>query len=186
MPNNTSNPFIIDHAETINVSEIIKQGYLIYNRRAPYKTENGSLQITSTKIDYDPTLILDYKYGNNTYNYEVCLIALNSNLGKGFVWFFECPITYKRCRKLYLYRGRFSHRSVIQDGMYENQTQSKKIRRIEKYSKSYFNLEQNAKKLYSKNFKTKYNGKLTKLFLRLRTEVDKANSFSFIKFENMF
>ena len=77
------------------------------------------------------------------------LTSIPSNLGKGVVWYFICPFTWKRCRKLYLLDERFMHRSALPSEMYECQTQSKKWRGIDKIYGAYFGAEKLYELLYS-------------------------------------
>jgi hypothetical protein len=44
-------------------------------------------------------------------NYKVIIDKVPSNLGKGFIYYFVCPITYKRCRILYRAYGSHTFRS---------------------------------------------------------------------------
>jgi hypothetical protein len=72
-------------------------------------TENGTF------------ITFDYKYNGEPINYNVNLISRVSNLGKGKMWFFVCPVTGKCCRKLYLYGTHFLHREAYKGLMYESQ-----------------------------------------------------------------
>ena len=67
--------------------------------------------------------------------------------------------TRKRCRKLHLINERFMHRSNLPSGMYESQTQSKSWRQMKSVYGRYFELDRLYEELYSKHFKTHYNGK---------------------------
>ena len=71
-----------------------------------------------------PYIELDYNYRDKPQNYKVNLVRVPSNLGKDFVWYFHCPKTNKRCRKLYSVNGMFLHREAYKGCMYETQTYS--------------------------------------------------------------
>jgi hypothetical protein len=91
----------------VTISFLAKHGYL-----KPNQWRNGTInwsvegvQIAPISIAVDTTagyLELDYKCNGTPINYRVHLVAIPSNLGKGFVYFFICPKIGKRCRKLYL------------------------------------------------------------------------------------
>ncbi len=75
---------------------------------------------------------LNYTVNEEEYiNYRVHLVKIPSNLGRGSVWFFECPQTGKRCRILYLAGTHFLHREACRGLMYKCQTQSKRWRLLQ-------------------------------------------------------
>ena len=101
-----------------------------------------------------------------------------SNLGKGIIWYFLCPKTNNRCRKLYLVDGLFLHREAFTGCMYESQTVSKKYRQIEKKFGAYFDSDILFEQLHKKYFKRTYKGKLTKRFLRIESKLKRAESLN--------
>ncbi len=76
------------------------------------------------------------------------------------------------------------HRSALPSRMYSSQTQSKKWRLMDKVYGCYFDLDRLYEELYSKHFKTHYNGKPTKRYLKLMRQINKANSISSTEIEN--
>lgn len=96
----------------------------------------------------------------------------------GVVWFFICPVTGKRCRKLHFINGRYVHASRIK-GYYRNNKPAW-------YTESKFNdilkLKQAAmdseKLIGSKHFKTHYAGKPTKRFLKCSKHIQDAGGIS--------
>ena len=64
----------------------------------------------------------NYLQNGRPISYKISLVSLASNIGRGVVWFFLCPQTSKRCRKIYLLRERFLHREAFTGCMYEIQT----------------------------------------------------------------
>ncbi|UAM98752.1 hypothetical protein K8354_02700 [Polaribacter litorisediminis] len=177
--------YIIDEAKDISIINLRKWKYL-----KPYTYKTGTVSWnrngmkTSTmsiivQMQKDKgVLILDYKCNGTKYNYNIQIISKPSNLGKGNVFYFICPFTFKTCRKLNLYNERFIHRSAIKDGMYSKQIESKKYRHIDRVYGSYFKSAKYFEILYSKNFKRSYDGKPTKKYLKLMAKINEGKSFS--------
>ncbi|MCK8493572.1 hypothetical protein M0L20_17025 [Spirosoma sp. RP8] len=63
--------------------------------------------------------------------HRIDLLIAPSNLGKGKVFYFVCPVTAKRCRKLYLVDGWFVFRYALEDTYYEKQLWSKRYRDLD-------------------------------------------------------
>ena len=120
MPRNSTFPTLYDELKTVSISFLTKHGYLKPNQwqggtinwsRQGKKT--GSISIRVTTEPESPYLELDYKCNEIPIKYRVQIISVPSNLGKGVVWYFICPQTGKRCRKLYFAKNYFYHRSVV-------------------------------------------------------------------------
>ena len=118
------------------------------------------------------------------YNYKVHLVSVPSNLGKGIVWYFLCPETNKRCRKLYSIGGYFLHREAFKGCMYESQIQSKKYRQLDKTLGAYFRTDELYSQLYKKHLKKTYAGKPTKRYLRILEGIQRAENIYYEKIEN--
>jgi hypothetical protein len=193
MPKPHTYPTLFDDVKTISISFLTKHGYLKPNQwrngtitwsRNGNKTGSISIGIyTKPKNSY---LELDYKCNEAQINYRVQLISAPSNLGKGVVWYFVCPRTGKRCRKLYLADTYFYHRSAFKGCMYEKQTQSKKSRYLDKTLGLYFQVDKLFEQLYKKHFKKQYAGKPTKKYLKLTQQIQKAESIPQREFERAF
>src|SRR5690606_22140593 len=130
-----------------------------------------------------PYAELDYKYRDEPRNYKVRLVFVPSNLGKGRIWYFLCPHTGKRCRKLYSIGGYFLHREAFNGCMYESQTQSKKYRQLDKTLGAYFKTDDLYSQLYQKYFKKTYAGKPTKKYLRIMEQIRKAENIPYYEIE---
>ena len=183
MPKPHTFPTLFDDLKTISISFLTKHGYLKPNQwqsgtvkwsRNGNKT--GSISIRVSTEPESPYLELDYKYNEASINYRVQLVSALSNLGKGVVWYFVCPRTGKRCRKLYLADTYFYHRSAFRGCMYEKQTQSKKYRGLDKTLGVYFQSDQLFEQLYKKHFKKQYAGKPTKKYLKLTQQIQRAEN----------
>lgn len=173
MPKPHTFPTLFEDLKTVSISFLTKYGYLKPNQwqsgtiswsRDGNKT--GSISIQVNTHPESPYLELDYKCNEAPINYRVQLISASSNLGKGVVWYFVCPHTGKRCRKLYLADTYFYHRSAFKGYVYEKQTQSKKSRYFDKLFGGLFRRELFFEQTNKKHFKKMYAGKPTKKYLK--------------------
>ena len=139
---------------------------------------HSKIDIEVTHTEYDSFIIFDYKCNGEPKRYKVNIISKVSNLGKGNVLFLVCPSTGKLCRKLYLHSGYFLHRTAFKNLMYSKQIESKKFRDLGKVFGACFIADEVYSELYKKYFKTHYNGKPTKRYLKLKNKIDIANRFS--------
>jgi hypothetical protein len=183
-------PTLYDDLKTVSISFLKKHGYLKPNQRQSgiiswcrNGNKIGSISIeVNTEIE-QLYIELDYKYNKAPINYRVQLVSVPSNLGKGVVWYFVCPHTVKRCRKLYLADTYFYHRSAFRGCMYEKQTQSKKSRYLDKTLGLYFRSDQLYEQLNKKHFKKQYAGKPTKKYLKLTQQINRAESIPHYEIE---
>ncbi|RXG21252.1 hypothetical protein [Leeuwenhoekiella marinoflava] len=185
MPKPATYPTLFDEVLQLNITKLKEWGYLkpqqIKSGTLHWSTrgnEIASISIRSNTRDIEPFIELSYNYKNEPRKYRVTLVSIPSNIGKGKIWYFLCPETNKRCRKLYSIGGYFLHREAFKGAMYESQKQSKKWRVLERVYGSYFDVEKYYKELYSKHFKTHYKGKPTKRYLYLKQKIDEAERHS--------
>ena len=186
MPKFPTFPTLYNEALQISISKLkeweylnpeqIKSGTLTWSRNG---NPTGSISIQVNTHSKQPYIELDYKYRDEPRNYKVILVSMPSNLGKGLIWYFICPQTKKRCRKLYSIGGYFLHREAFNGCMYETQTQSKKYRQLKKTLGAYFKSDNLYSELYKKNFKKTYAGKPTKRYLRIMEQIQKAESIPY-------
>lgn len=166
MPKPYTFPTLYNEALQIHISKLkgwgyldpkqIKSGTLNWSRNG---NKTGSISIRVNTHSEQPYIELDYKYRDEPRNYKVSLVSMPSNLGKGLIWYFLCPQTNRRCRKLYSIGGYFLHREAFNGCMYETQTQSKKYRQLDKTLGAYFKTDDRYSQLYQKHFKKTYAGK---------------------------
>ena len=183
MPKPHTFPTLYNEALQISISKLkeweylnpeqIKSGTLTWSRNG---NKTGSISIRVNTHREQPYIELDYKYRDEPRNYKVRLVSMPSNLGKGLIWYFLCPQTNKRCRKLYSIGGYFLHREAFNGCMYETQTQSKKYRQLDKTLGAYFKTDDLYSQLYQKHFKKTYAGKPTKKYLKLTQQIQRAES----------
>ena len=192
MPKPHTFPTLYNEALQISISKLkeweylnpeqIKSGTITWSRNG---RQTGSISIKVNTHSEQPYIELDYKYRDEPRNYKVRLVSLPSNLGKGLIWYFLCPHTNKRCRKLYLIGGYFLHREAFNGCMYETQTQSKKYRQLDKTLGAYFKSDNLYSELYKKNFKKTYAGKPTKRYLRIMEQIQKAENVPYHEIERL-
>lgn len=190
MPKPHTFPTLYDDCLQLDISFLRKQGYLnpdqwksgtiTWSRNG---NPTGSISIQVNTHSEQPYIELDYKYREEPRNYKVYLTSTPSNLNRGEIWYFICPQTKKRCRKLYLADTYFYHRSAFRGCMYEKQTQSKKSRYLDKTLGVYFRTDQLFEQLYKKHLKKQYAGKPTKKYLRIMEQIQKAESIPYHEIE---
>ena len=115
MPKFPTYPTLYDEVLQINISKLkewnylnpeqLKSGTLTWSSNGE---KTASISITVNTNDR-PYIELDYKSNDEPRKYKVSLVSIPSNLGKGKIWYFLCPQTLKRCRKLYSISGYFLH-----------------------------------------------------------------------------
>jgi hypothetical protein len=176
-------PTLFDEVLQISVSKLNEWGYLKTNQIISgtirwSRNEEETAKI-SIKVDtYSNYIELDYSCDKEPVNYKINLVSLPSNIGEGKVWYFECPHTAKRCRKLYLVGKYFLHRKAFKGCMYDIQTKSKDARATNKMIESVFRTDDLYGQLYGKYFKRSYAGKPTKKYIRLMKKIQRAESIS--------
>lgn len=154
-------PTLYDNLKKVSISFLTKHGYLKPNQWqsgtitwSRHGEKIGCISIQVNTQSERPYLELDYRCNEAPINYKVQLVSAPANLGKGVVWYFICPRTGKRCRKLYLADTYFLHREAFGGCMYEKQTRSKKWRQLDKTLGVYYRADELFEQLYTKHFKS--------------------------------
>lgn len=184
MPKIPTFPTILDHVKQISISklkewqylepETLKAGTLSWSQNGK---EIGSISIKSNMTAGQPYIQLSYTYNKEeSVNYKVRLVSVPSNLGVGKLWYFLCPETGKRCRKLYGAGKYFLHREAYPDAMYESQTYSKLMRNMDRYFSLYYSMDDLWSELHSKGFTTHYNGKPTKRYKEILNKLKRIRN----------
>jgi hypothetical protein len=192
MPKFPTSPYLFDEEKHLSITKLIEWDYLkeqtlksstITWSRNGIKTSSIGIHV---KIDdYESYITVNYKCNETDYNYKIRLESIPSNLGKGKLWYFICPFTHQRCRKLHLISEKFIHRSALPGGMYSTQTESKKWREMSRLYGSYFKLDKLYEQLYSKHFRTHYKGKQTKKYIKLMNLISKAERIPIEEIERL-
>lgn len=178
-------PTLYDFCKQLSVSDLKKWNYLKPNQLSEgvirftsfnYETLEVSIKV-STDIE-NPFIELKYLISGTELNYRVYFEFVQSNLGTGNIWYFSCPLSKRKCRKLYLINGYFQHRIAYNKGYYQTQTLGIKdkylIRQFDKLQKS----NKAKSQLYSKYFKRYYKGKPTKRYLKLLKDIEAGGGIS--------
>lgn len=120
--------------------------------------------------------------------YIIRIQGKRSNLGKGLVYCFICPITGKRSKILYRTHNKQKFASREAYGgtlLYPTQTESK--RWVD--NSRYFEIKRRLEQLEAQPLRTVYNGKVTKralLLIRLRADLIKAGEARNAQFVGLF
>ena len=191
MPKPHTFPNLYNQALQISISKLkewdyltpeqIKKGTLTWSIDG---NQAGSISISVNTQSEQPYIELEYKYRDEPRSYKVRLVSKPSNLGEGLVWYFLCPQTGKRCRKLYSIGGYFLHREAFKGCMYETQTRSKRYRQLDKTFGALFKSDNLYSELYKKYFKKTYAGKPTKKYLRIVEQIQKAEDIASYEIEH--
>lgn len=196
MPKVSTFPILFNECKTLSIYDLKKLNYL----RPGYFTsgvinwvesntgeKRGSISIQVTARLPNPFILLSYTYNNDKpIDYRVGLVSIPSNLGKGLVWYFVCPVTGKRCRKLYLVGAKFLHRKAFTGCYYEKQTFSHIARSQIKLFDKYAGVDKAYEKIYSKHFRRQYKGRITKRYARLLKQISIGEAFSQDDIARMF
>ena len=193
MPKNYTFPTLYDEVIQLNMTKLkewkylkpnqIKSGVISWSRN---EHKRGAITVTVNTKAEQPYIELDYNYKDEPKNYRINLVCVPSNLGNGLVWYFLCPRTNKRCRKMYSINGYFAHREAFTGCMYEIQTYSKRNREINKILSTHFKLDKLYTELNKKNLKKMYAGKPTKRYLRIMEQIKQAESITYQEIERLY
>ena len=176
-------PLIIDRCLTVSIADLKRWGCLKpgnYRSGTVYWDRGGEREasvgyIISLSVEFEKAYIqFNYAYDGQPVQYRVPLIPVPANIGKGLVWFFRCPFTGQRCKKLHLIEGRFMHRSAVRGAMYKRQTDSKRWRLVNRFFDMH-DIQADVWDAVNKPyFKAEYRGKETRRFSRLIRKVERV------------
>lgn len=183
MPYHATFPTLYDEMRSFSMSTLkrlslfvpdeYRSGQLIWSRRGE--------QVASINLSTNPeqkVISLWYQSNGEPVSYQIRLEALPSNLGTGKIWYFVCPVTGKRCQKLFAGKY-FLHREAYPHAMYESQTYSRYGRYLDKIFKISLNQEKFYSELNSRYFKTHYAGKPTKRYQRILSAMEQAQRMEY-------
>ena len=186
MPKPYTFPTLYNEALQISISKLkeweylnpeqIKKGKVTWSSNG---NQRGSISIKVNTKSEQTYIELDYKYRDEPRNYKVYLTSTPSNLDKGKIWYFLCPHTNKRCRKLYSIGGYFLHREAFKNCLYQSQIETKRDRRMDKTFRAYFKSEELYSELHKKHFKKTYAGIPTKRYLRIMEQIEQAEKIDY-------
>ncbi len=156
----------------VNISTFakeIKQGHHSFTGSMEYS--NGATIGIALKNEFGQlTASLKYTHTigeeKNNVDYQIRIVSVRSNLGKGEVYYFLCPFSFKRCKTLYMgynslyFKSREAYSHPI---YYPSQLSSHNDR----HNDIYWRLERKLPTLREQHPKRHYRGKKTKPQLRL-------------------
>ncbi len=126
MPKTPTFPTLIDECRQFSITDLKRFGCfenLLHS--CVLSWGSNSIDVLIDRRTSNPYMILSYNTEGDTMTYKVRLTTQNSNLGIGVLWYFVCPISGIRCRKLHQVGRYFAHRSQLKGAMYYSQTLSK-------------------------------------------------------------
>lgn len=176
MPRHSRRPTLYNNCLKLSLATMRRRGHLLPGRRrmVTYSWSRGGDTVGSISATVDMALLyveLDYTTNGKPMNYRVELVPRPSNLGKGEVLYFKCPVTGLLCRKLYCIGGMFVHRKAYRGILYEKQTQSHSNRSLD-YS-VFMQIEELERQIYSKGFRQTYAGKPTKRYEQILKKLER-------------
>lgn len=178
-------PFILDRAQTLSIGRLNAWGVLTPGQSRSGVIYWGEADDRQASVGYFASVSREagqayihfrYAYDGEQIQWRVPLVCVPANIGKGLVWFFRCPITGKRCKKLHLVNGRFVHRSAIRGAMYKRQTESKKWRSVSRLFDLHDLRAGVWDEIHKPYFKAEYRGKETRRCARLIRKLQRAES----------
>ena len=175
MPRHSTYPITYEDCKSIEIKILKKNNYLQSNQLNEciirwYINEEttGRMQVIVNTLSANPYIELIYTLNEEGIRYKVQLIKEKSNLGIGEIWYFICPFTNKRCRKLYLLNKYFSHRNRCKGVFYEKQLLSKSNRKSLGIFRKIEQINNAIEETKSKHFRIYYNKVKTKRLVKLR------------------
>lgn len=191
MPYPSTYPLLFDDATRIRAKQLKDWGYLSQSmsgvlRWSTRGTEYASVKLVTEVSNTHCTLTFSYNLNSEPRTRIVNMWRIPSNLGRGFIWKFLCPITFTVCDILYLVDGEICGRNAIRGGMYESQTYSHSKRTMFRILDRYFALDdfyntQGPTRIY----KT-YRGRHTKRYQKLLDAERESESISESQYPSLF
>ncbi len=179
-------------AQRIEISFLLKQGFISKGGiiSGSLSWNNGSsIGIQSETTEGKQEIRLYYQNQKptgeiNDLDYRIQLSSIPSNLGRGLIWYFICPISGRKARILYKCYGSlyFKSRKAYQGRIYYScQIASKNNLHNERY----FSLEKEIGKLKPLIRKKQYQGKETRLQERIRKLEAEKEYHDYLRWNNL-
>lgn len=187
MSNYSRNVATAEHIRKISIGYLFQIGLIKKDCNIEgyiYWKNGNSLKIKSSLTDTDKWIELIYNYNSNEINYKVYLIPVESNLGIGNIYYFECPETKRKCRVLYqcygseTFKSRYAYKKRI---YYKSQCCSKSNYSFERY----FALSDTIQALDNSRMKKIYRGRVTETYKRYMRLKERQNFYDKLRLEAM-
>ncbi len=160
----------------IELSHLLRQGFIMKNQTISGTltwTNGSSISFTSSFTDEERYIRLSYytesgHTGERTHHdYKIQLTTIPSNLGKGEIIYFVCPVTGRRARILYRCYGSliWKCRTAYQYRIYYESQQCSKL---DFHNRRYWALEKELETLHKQVKKNHYRGNYTRLMVRIK------------------
>ncbi|MBW7942752.1 MAG: hypothetical protein H3C64_10275 [Candidatus Kuenenia stuttgartiensis] len=163
----------------IEIGKLIKSGYLkkgCLGFSQYYWSDGSSITLTGDMMGSNSHIQLQYSVTSNdgtkkAYDYKIEVVGVPSNLGKGEVLYFRCPVSRKLCRILYkaygcpIWKSREAYNNRI---YYSGQLSSKKDR----YNDRYWALDKQLEAERKKRKTYTYKGVTTRRASRVQYLID--------------
>ena len=175
MGRNSTGATTTGEAQKLEINTLLKKGYIKNNCKL-----SGSISWTNGScIGYDAEITeqkqeIRLNYWNKSHSgektdldYTIQLISFPSNLGKGKIWYFICPITGKKVKILYKVYGSlyFKSSKAYQFRIYYPSQISSKFGF---HNDKYWEIDYKLRMLYPLIRKEHYQGKETRLKKRIK------------------
>lgn len=172
MPRLPTFPDCIDEVEQISIADLKRFGLLRPKGLEMQKEVVSTGYYREMRMRISVNLIsklvmLEFAVGDNKSTQLIRLESRPSNLGKGQVWYFVCPVSNRLCRKLYMLEDQFLSRFAYPGVMYSSQIEKKTFRGLRSALELAEKRKQAIETLKRKYAKPFYRGKPTTSFRRL-------------------
>ncbi|UFH51821.1 hypothetical protein [Spirosoma sp. KNUC1025] len=156
---------------SFDMADLKRLGFMIgYCSQSLEWSESGisiHLRVRVDMFDSNNYVELSYQYKDKPVCYRIKLINVPSNLPNGGkLWYFLCPVTGERCRKLYDGGKYFLSRKALINILYESQTHSKFYRFLATMYGPGLKLDEMREDLEKPYVKRYYQGKPTKRMMK--------------------
>lgn len=179
----------------IELSHLLKYKYIEKNKQKALSlswTDDSEITLSTSYLPDKMWIrlayvITDMRCGKKkSYDYKIGLTSLPSNLGKGEVLYFICPVSGKRCRILYRCYGyeKWKSRDAYQNRIYYPLQKSSKY---DWANDKYWALEREIEAIRKqKYFKWSYAGKTTQKALRLQEKIKERDYYDHLRWTDKF
>lgn len=179
MPKNSTGAYTTGEAKKIDIDFLFKNGFIqkgaTINRNLAWVDGQGNpcgnIGLLSVFTDDEKYIQLIYTLTDSDgekhkRDYKIYIEGVKSNLGKGYNYYFQCPVSNRRCKILYGAYGShyFKSRESYQNRIYYDcQIVSKHYYPMQRY----FSLDKKLQKLCREKHRETYNGKKTRSVKRI-------------------
>ncbi len=165
---------LYDDLQTISIVHLVKEGYLTPGTETDLTialTEPpGEVRLHINTILPQQHLRFTCTFNEQIFDYVINLVSLPSHLNSSLLWYFICPFTGARCRKLYFADGYFLPRTAI-NGTYYKKTLGTKVRSTVTRASKISAISKMLEKVNAPYFRKTYVHKPTESYKRITKEL---------------